>query len=330
MGRSKKGPGFAPREVLFAPSSACNLRCPHCAVEPGPRRLPMTAALRFLDSCLGTTVERVGFTGGEPFLQPTFLEAVSARAVRLGLLFDRITTNAAWFANRRELVQRLTRLRDKGYDGSFYVSLDAFHGRSIRQPALFIRTAAEIWNRPDIAALIAVRGSRDRETEALLDALAVRLGARRTARGSRPRIASPDLFIPISYVDLVPVGRAAGLPSPWEGDWFKEDFCAGPGQVLYVLPDGSVKACCGYATDSDRLTIGNIRRQTAPEIIAAANRNAFVRTIYGSGLSVLRRRLIAGGASFPGRTSNACLFCHHLLTSIPGSTLESVLDAVEP
>jgi hypothetical protein len=329
MGRAKPGPGFEPREALFAPSTACNLRCRHCAVEPDPRRLPIAAALRFLDSCRGTSVERVGFTGGEPFLQPAFLEAVTARVVRLGLLFDRITTNAAWFKTRDELNDRLTRLRDKGYDGSFYVSLDAFHGRSVRKPALFIEAAAQIWNRPDIAGLIAVRGGRDQETEALLDALAVRLGARLVRRGPRPRIVSPDLILPISTVDLVPVGRAAGWAAPWDGAWPEEDFCAGPGQVLSIQPDGSVKACCGYATDSDRLTIGDIRRQTAPEIIAAASRNPFVRTVYRSGLSAIRRRLVTRGASFPGRTSNACAFCHHLLTSLPGPALDAALDPDE-
>jgi hypothetical protein len=329
MGRVEQGPGFEPREVLFAPSNACNLRCRHCAVKPGPRRLSTAAALRFLDSCPGTSVERIGFTGGEPFLQPAFLDAVAARVVRLGLLFDRITTNASWFNTRDELFRRLIRLRDKGYDGSFYVSLDAFHGRSVRKPALFIEAAVEVWNRPDIAGLIAVRGRRDRETESILDALAVRLRARRDTRGGRRRIVSPDLFLPISYVDLVPVGRAAGIPSPWEGAWFKEDFCSGPGQVLYIQPDGSVKACCGYATESGRLTIGDIRRQTAPEIIAAANRNPFVRTVYRSGLSAIRRRLMAGGASFPGRTSNACAFCHHLLTTLPSTALNVVLDPDE-
>lgn len=329
MGRTKRGPGFEPREVLFAPSNACNLRCRHCAVEPGPRRLSAAAARRFLDSCRGTSVERVGFTGGEPFLQPAFLEAVAAHVVRLGLLFDRITTNASWFRTRDELFRRLIRLRDKGYDGSFYVSLDAFHGRSVRRPALFIEAAVAVWNRPDIAGLIAVRGRRDRETESILDALAVRLSARRETRGGRRMLASPDFYLPISYVDLVPVGRAAGLAAPWDRTWFKEDFCSGPGQVLSIQPDGSVKACCGYATDSERLTIGDIRRQTAPEIIAAANRNPFVRTVYRSGLSAVRRRLMAGGAAFPGRTSNACAFCHHLLTTLPGGALDAVLDPKE-
>jgi len=323
---ARKGPGFAPREVLFAPSSACNLHCRHCAVEPDARRLPVAAALRFLDSCPGTTVERGGFPGREPFRPPAVLEALTARTVRRGLLFDRVTTNAAWFRDRVELRARLIRLRDKGYDGSFHVSLDAYHGRSVAKPALFIRAAADIWGRPDVAGLIAVRGGRDEETEARLDALAAALGARRIARGGRRLIVSGDLFVPISYTDLVPVGRAANLAAPWRGPWFKEDFCAGPGQVLYVLPDGTVKACCGYATDSDRLTIGDIRRQTAAEIIAAAGRNPFVRTIYGGGLGAIRRRLQAGGAAFPGRTSNACLFCLYALTDLPSSLLDRSLD----
>ncbi len=292
------GSPFHPTEVLFSPLDACNLRCRHCSVSPGTRRLPIATALRFLDTCRGTSVERVGFTGGEPFLYPAFLEAVAARAVRLGLLFDRITTNAAWFKTRDELTAALTRLYHKGYDGSFHVSLDAFHGRNIAKPAVFIRTAAEIWNRSEATTILAVRGARDEETRSLLEALAARLEARIVRGRGRLRIESASLHVPISTVDLVPVGRAEGLADPWRGPWFEEDFCQGPGHILFVLPDGSVKPCCGYATDSERLTIGNIKRDSAARIIAKARRSPFVRAVFESGLSEIRRRLIERGVGF--------------------------------
>ncbi|MCX6561499.1 MAG: radical SAM protein [Candidatus Aminicenantes bacterium] len=322
-----KGQGFEPREVLFSPLSACNLRCRHCSVAPGSVRLPVTAALRFLDSCRGTPVERIGFTGGEPFLYPSFLEAVSARAVRLGLLFDRITTNAVWFRTIGELRTALTRLRDKGYDGSFGVSLDAFHGTGVAKPAAFIRTAAEIWNRPDIAGVVAVRGVREAETEERLAALAWKLEARLSVRQGRRIIASDAFFIPVTAIDLVPLGRAADLVDPWRGAWFKEDFCRGPGHVFYVLPDGAVKPCCGYATDDERLTIGNIKHHTAADLIARAAKNDYVRAVFELGLTRIRQRLLAGGTKFPGRTANHCYFCHHLLTSVPRPRLDASLGS---
>jgi organic radical activating enzyme len=323
-----KGQAFEPREVLFSPLSACNLRCRHCSVAPGSVRLPIAAALRFLDSCRGTPVERIGFTGGEPFLYPSFLEAVSARAVRRGLLFDRITTNAAWFRTIGELRTALTRLRDKGYDGSFGVSLDDFHRSGIAKPAAFIRTAAEIWNRPDIAGVVAVRGAREAETEERLAALARKLEARLSVRHGRRIIASDVLLVPIAEIDIVPLGRAAGLINPWRGAWFKEDFCRGPGQVFYVLPDGTVKPCCGYATDDERLTIGNIKRHTAAELVARAAKNDYVRAVFELGLARIRQRLIARGTGFPGQTANHCYFCHHILTSVPRPTLDACLGPV--
>jgi hypothetical protein len=325
MTRSAAGSRFTPGEVLFSPLDACNLRCRHCSVAPGTRRLPVATALRFLETCRGTPVERVGFTGGEPFLYPGFLEAVSARAVRLGLLFDRITTNAAWFKTRDELAAALTRLHDKGFDGSFHVSLDAFHGRNIAKPAIFIRTAAEIWNRPDASTILAVRGARDEETRDLLEALAARLEARIVRGRGRLRIESASLLLPISAVDLVPVGRAEGLADPWRGNWFEEDFCQGPGHVLFVLPDGSVKPCCGYATDSERLTIGNIKRDSAARIIANARRNPYVRAVFELGLSEVRHRLVSRGVAFPGQTGNHCFFCHHILAHVPARLLDASL-----
>lgn len=320
-----RGRPLQPEEVLFSPLDECNLRCRHCSAAPGKRRLPIATALRFLETCRGTSVERVGFTGGEPFLYPAFLEAVASRVVRLGLLFDRITTNAAWFKTRDELAAVLSRLRDKGYDGSFHVSLDSFHGRNIAKPALFIRTAAEIWNRPDASSILAVRGARDEETRSLLEALAARLEARIVRGRGRPRIESESLLVAISAVDLVPVGQAEGLTDPWRGGWFKEDFCRVPGHVLFILPDGSVKPCCGYATDSERLTLGNIKRDSAARLIANARRNPFVRAVFERGLTEVRRRLIEKGAVFPGRTANHCLFCHHLLTQVPGRILDACL-----
>ena len=62
-----------------------------------------------------------------------------------------VTTNARWFKTPAQLRRTLKELRDRGYDGSFGVSVDAFHGKSVEKPALFIRTALEIWNRPDVA-----------------------------------------------------------------------------------------------------------------------------------------------------------------------------------
>lgn len=321
-----RGPGFSPKEVLFASTTRCNLRCAHCAVERGRARLSFETAARFLRSGRKAGLERVGFTGGEPFLNSDFLCAVTERALELGYLFGLVTTNGCWFRTAAHLRRVLSRLYDAGYDGSFAVSVDAFHGRAVEKPARFIAAAVGIWRRPDIIRLVAVRGARDGETGAVLERLAKTLEARLVVQGGRRVIKNGSLFAPVTAIDLSPVGAASRLVEPWGRAWFKDDRCAGPGQVLYVLPNGSVKPCCGYATDSGRLTIGNIRRDSAARLLRNAAGNPFVRAVYGKGLSNVRRCLERKGIIFPGAASNQCFFCHHVLTEVPGKLLEACLS----
>jgi len=311
-----RGTGFSPKEVLFASLTDCNLNCAHCSVERGKARLPIPAAVKFLRSCRKAGVERVGFTGGEPFLDTEFLFVLTECAVAYGLLFGMVTTNARWFKTSLQLRRTLNELRDRGYDGSFGVSVDVFHGKDPAKPALFIATASDIWNRPDIARVIAVRGARDKETDAVLKALAKTLKAKLVACGGHRVIKNDSLFVPVTTIDLAPVGKAEPLLNPWGKEWFKEDFCRGPGHVFHVLPNGDVKPCCGYATDSERLTIGNIHKHTAAKMLENASRNPFVSAVFETGLSRVRALLEKQGVVFPGATMNLCYFCHHVLTRV--------------
>jgi len=319
---------FSPQGILFAPSSDCNLNCAHCAVRKDRRRLSPAAAVRFLKSAKKAGLERVGFTGGEPFLDSPFLFAVSAAAARNNLFFDRITTNAAWFKTPAQLRRALEKLRDAEYDGTFGVSVDAFHDGDLDKVSLFLRTAAGIWDRPDIAQIVAIRGARDQATAARIRRLTRLLGAKIVTRCGRRFIKGEFLLLPIASIALVPVGKAEGQIDPWGKKWFTEDYCQGPGHVLYVLPDGSVKPCCGYATDSERLTIGNIRADSADGILRKAARNPYVRAVFERGLSRIRGRLTAEGVPFPGKTDNHCFFCHYVLTAVKPAVLDRALRAL--
>jgi MoaA/NifB/PqqE/SkfB family radical SAM enzyme len=281
--------------------------------------------VKFLRSCRKAGIERVGFTGGEPFLDTKFLFTVTERAETLGFLFGLITTNARWFKTASQLRRTLEDLRESGYDGSFGVSVDAFHGRSPAKPALFIEAALALWNRPDVARVISVRGAWDEETEAILGGLAGALKAKLVRVGGHRAIKNDSLFVPITTIDLSPVGKAEPLLDPWGKRWFHEDFCQGPGHVLYVLPNGDVKPCCGYATDSDRLTIGNIRRNSAATLIKNAAGNPFVSAVYREGLTGIRKRLVKRSETFPGAASDQCYFCHYVLNAVPRKILDSCL-----
>ncbi len=303
---------FSPEEILFAPTTDCNLKCPHCITQKSDATLSKRLAVKALRQCKDIGIKRVGFTGGEPFLTPDFLYALVREAVRQGMLFDRIMTNGVWYNDSASLEEILGKLYKAGYDGSICVSVDAFHRQNLRKLLLFIRTAVSIWNRTDIVSIAYVTGSRGRETAKMLRDLTV--------------IRNPPLFIKTVKIDLSPIGKAAKFEEPWTGRWFKEDHCKGPGNVFFVLPDGSVKPCCGYATDLSALTIGNIKRDSAYSIIRKARKNRFVRTVFDSGLAAVRKRAEKIGFRFPGKTGNHCFFCHYVLTEMPKSILNKCLN----
>src|SRR5580704_13350210 len=79
---------FRPNYLSFAGTYQCNLSCPHCCVPiEWTDRLDIAAALRFLEEAHRFGINLLGFTGGEPFLYPEFLIAVSRRAATLGFRF---------------------------------------------------------------------------------------------------------------------------------------------------------------------------------------------------------------------------------------------------
>lgn len=316
---------FRPEEVLLSPTQRCNLACVHCHATKGEQALSLGFTKKFLLDSKKRGIDRMGFTGGEPFLAGDFLCKIIEFAVKEGFVFDRITTNGVWYKNRSQLKEALGRLSRAGYDGSICVSVDAYHRQDINKLSHFIKTAQEMWSRPDMVSIVYVTG-RDAETKSKLNKLARLLGARLHGfGGSHPHIKSARIFISIGRIELSPVGRAGRLKDPWDGKWFKEDFCKGPGNVFFVESDGSVKPCCGYASDLDIFTVGNIKTDTVRGMLKNIRKNRVLYAIFKLGLSRIRNRLIELGFVFPGKTSNHCFFCRYILTEAPGATLVAAL-----
>src|SRR5207248_456829 len=101
----------------------------------------------------------------------------------------------------------------------------------------------------------------------------------------------------------------------WDGKWFAEDYCEGPGQALIVNPRGEVKPCCGFASDLDQLTIGNIHTDSVTKIIRQARKHPVVGKIFREGLTAIRDEILQRDPhALPGATSNHCFFCWHVLS----------------
>lgn len=308
---------FRPNYLSFAGTYQCNLTCPHCCVPiEWTDRLDIAAAVRFLEDAWAYGVRTLGFTGGEPFLFPEFVHTVCRRAAELGYRFDKIVTNGVWFHDAEQLEEVLRGLAEAGFTGKLGLSVDKFHGIRTEALAQFCRAARRIFGRDNALSLSYASRARDVGLEPI-HTLARELDAvvEWSDLLGRYLLVSPELTMPLNWNHLAPVERAEKLSGGWDGTWFTEDYCEGPGQALIVNPRGDVKPCCGFASDLDQLTIGNIYRDRVAKIVRRARRHPYVGKVFREGLTAIRDEILARDPqALPGATSNHCYFCWYVLT----------------
>lgn len=308
---------FRPNYLSFAGTYQCNLTCPHCCVPiEWPDRLDISVALRFLEEAFAQGIGILGFTGGEPFLYPEFMHTLCRRAAELGFRFDKIMTNGVWFTDLQQLEAVLRPLAACGYTGKLGLSVDKFHGVRTGQVVDFCRVARRVFGWDNIISLSYASRQPDQGLEPVR-ALAAQLDAviEWSDVLKRYLLVSPDLTMTLNWNHLAPVERAEKFSGAWDGVWFQEDYCEGPGQALIVNPRGEVKPCCGFASDLDQLTIGNIHEHSAAEIIRRARRHPYVGKIFRKGLTAIRDEILQRDPNaLPGATSNHCYFCWYVLT----------------
>lgn len=308
---------FRPNYLSFAGTYQCNLSCPHCCVPiEWTDRLDIPTALRFLEDAHAAGIRTLGFTGGEPFLFPEFLIAITRRAAQLGFRFDKLMTNGVWYLDDAQLRSVLNSLREVGFSGKIGLSIDKFHGIRTSELATFCLVTREIFDRDNILSLSYASVSPEKGLEPIhkltqeLDGIlewSEMLG--------KYLLVSRELTMTLNWNHLAPVERAEKLPSnPWDGVWFEEDYCEGPGQALIVNPRGEVKPCCGFASDLDQLSIGNIYRNTVAEVIENGRNHPYVGKVFREGLTAIRDEILARDpAAIPEATSNHCYFCWYVL-----------------
>ncbi len=329
---------FKPAEVIFAPTGQCNLKCSHCRVSRDSPELSVADAMAFLEACADGGVERVGFSGGEPFLRPDFLLELIRLAVDRGLFFDRLMTNGDWWRDEGELRASLDAIYQAGYDGTIGLSYDSYHAQEPRRIAIFMSTVFDVWKRKDLIEILSVRSDDEDDFIRGLTQVAEALGGRlETADGQTADGKTADGETvdgePARIVDQAWLSRSASSPddgaglivpiirSPrsrsaeegaWDAKrWFSDDFCAGPGNVFYVHPDGNVAVCCGFANENPELIIGTISDSLAT-LMRSASEKPQVKACYDLGLATIRKRLEQEGVSFPGKTDDMCFFCDYL------------------
>ena len=312
-----KSKGFHPTEIIFSTTTACNLHCKHCFINRTPRKLEIADAVKLIESCVesggqpspdGTplpVINRIGFSGGEPFLYMDFLTEVTKAAISHDLMFDQIMTNGDWWRDEADLTATLQKLYDAGYDGKIGLSWDSYHGQTTDRMETFIRIVQEVFGKESIN----IQTVDDTEGESLPLA--------RTSLLATPSAGDTPATPPDIPVYHLPRTYTSEDPRAWQARrWFREDYCEGPGHILYVHADGNIAPCCGFANENPALFIGSIH-DSFEEIMQKATENPMIKICYEEGLSHYRRHglkksLRSQGKKLPGKCSDICSFCDYV------------------
>ena len=292
--------GFSPDEIIFSCTTACNLHCAHCFVNRNPCKLDINQAVKFLQNSVKSgKINRIGFSGGEPFLYMDFLLALTKEAVSLDIMFDQIMTNGDWWQNEQDLTTTLQTLYNAGYDGKIGLSWDKYHGQTTERMQTFIKTVQTVF------------GDESINIQTVLDQGGESLPLVRTSLLSTPSAGDTPSTPPVY---TLPRTYPSEDPQAWQARrWFREDYCEGPGNILYVHADGNIAPCCGFANENPALFIGRIT-DDFETIMKNAEQNVIVQRCFTEGLShyrhhELKKDLKARNKKLPGKTSDICTFC---------------------
>ena len=297
--------GFHPTEIIFSSTTACNLHCEHCFINREPKQLAISDAVALIENCVksGSEIDRIGFSGGEPFLYMDFLIEVTKATVAHDLMFDQIMTNGDWWRDEADLAEKLQKLYDAGYDGKIGLSWDSYHGQSSERMETFIRKVQEIFGEESINIQTVEDQGALRGAEPPVE------GVASNEVRARGRLSPPDV-----PVYTLPRTYPSEDPRAWQARrWFREDYCEDPGQILYVHADGNIAPCCGFANENPQLFIGTIH-DSFEAILQKAENNPMIKICYTEGLSHYRRHgikksLRSRGKKLPGKCSDICSFC---------------------
>ena len=286
----------------------CQIACPHCVLEAGPRRteeMALEDAKRWIREavhCPDSRFRVLSLTGGEPFCNLELLRDIAAFAGEAGLLVTAVT-NAFW---ARTFDDAVSTLRSAPAIRMLAVSADAYHQAEIPLERVRHAVAAAEHLGLEYNVAVCTEDESDATHLAFVAALetfaaADRISVAKTLPVGRGALALNHLCYPMSPAPAAAACWAASTPM--------------------VFPDGRVVACIGPVISlrtPHPLLLGNAKLTSLTDVLTRAQRNSVLHALRVWG----PRRLVellqeAGyGSLLPQRyvEGSVCAACFSLMS----------------
>lgn len=317
----KNGPGFIPEEIIFCPTSICNLKCSHCYVKQKNEQLNINDSLVFLEDCAkNIDFLKIGFSGGEPFLNLDFVTTICKKSIELELIFDRLMTNGIWWNTKEELKNKISLLYNSGFDGKIGISFDKFHGNKIEKILDFISASYQTFNNKNCIEILSVVDSKNVKQDTkdfliLIKKIKEKFSWTKTSFNINKKNGVGSIILTDLEGNNLVIYRFAQSIIPEDEiqlndkKWFTEDYCQFTGNVFYIHSDGNIAPCCGFANERKELFIGNIKNDYKT-LIDNASKNSIVKICFTYGLKQKVRELQKQKKLSKGKSFDMCNLCY--------------------
>jgi hypothetical protein len=294
----------------------CTAACGHCSTNCGPRRTELMSGDELRRVMTEVAAVDDGqelyfhLTGGEPFFDFDSLLATVSHGGALGAALS-CTTNAFWARSEAVAMKKLILLRDAGLR-ALAVSTSRFHERFVplRNVEMALRAATRIGLNTELKGAVTKSdfdcGSQLERWRQLLDADTI------------------SIFPVIPYLR-----EGASLP---EHEYIRDEglpveTC--PTEVLTIDADGTAMSCCGQASQSRFVALGNVRESSISALKARLESSPRQRVLREKGPIAFARAAIAAGRGHLLREGYAgpCDLCVHVATQ---PELRRIADDLAP
>lgn len=229
-------------------------------------------------------------------------------------------TNGVWWKTEEDLTETLQKIYDAGFDGKIGLSWDVFHNQSFDQIYTFITKVHAIFgtDRLDIQSVIKENDNFENKLIELSEKLNCQLTKNIDKKNGRGEylLENDEIYMPVFREAQT---YTADNPIAWKSrKWFTEDYCQGPGNILFVHPNGKIAPCCGFANEEEKLIIGDIS-QNLKAVLQQADNNSLVKLCYEKGLSTLQKsKQVKSLLKSKGlcKTSEQCTFCQFIAKNL--------------
>jgi uncharacterized Fe-S cluster-containing radical SAM superfamily protein len=320
----------------------CNASCAHCGVWSGPdrsERMSLEQASGYIEQLAEhAQPDVVVFVGGEPLLHRNDICRLIKLAKSHGIA-TQVSTNGFWASTEDRAQRMVEALAEAGLD-HLAMSADSFHWDFI-DPQNIGRAMRAARGYGMTRKLQVIRSAVHDEGDELFQATGIDpeevVDHSVFKRHRRDPTFDAARWIIMNRHPVAPFGRGAFLSNHVVHealDSLEDVPCFMVRRFPIVYPNGDLFTCCCTAGFYKEYFVGNLERETLPQLDARMDEDGVFDAIARVGPVALAKSVRAAGTDIGEEFANPCHACRQTLTKTPRETLEShargllALDAV--